>query len=283
MNSTTLQPQRARWTALVEPFAWLGATTWAPGPRIARLQDGIGAGRVLHSEWGALLARFVDAEGQVEYRTLARVQRLFATYVERLATTDPDAFADSADQLAFFLNAYNALALFQAVQRYPVPSLRAVPYAFLRPYPVGQRNVSLIQLHGTFVRAFGDPRVHAALFPAARGGPVLSTEPFVGTQLHEQLDAATRRLLADQQRGARYDGATNTLFVAAPLVRWAGDWVYPHLMPRLPGVLAGRIQPRHFLNALAPFLPPALATIANTNHPTVRSLPFDWTLNDQAA
>jgi hypothetical protein len=263
--------------------SWLGATTWGALPRIARLRDGAGAGRVLHSEWAALLSRFVDDAGLVDYRTLVRVQRLMETYLERLADTDPDAFADTDDQLAFYLNAYNAIAMYQVVQHYPVLSLRAVPGAWVRPFPVGRRNVSLVQLHGTLVRAFGDPRVHAALCPATWGGPILFNEPFVGTRLQAQLADALRRLLADGERGARYDAATNTLYLAAPLVRWAGDWVYPQRMPRAWGLIAGRAQPQRFLQAIAPYMPPALAAVVPAQQLTVRALPYDWTLNEQPA
>jgi hypothetical protein len=263
--------------------SWLGATTWGALPRIARLRDGAGAGRVLHSEWAALLSRFVDDAGLVDYRTLVRVQRLMETYLERLADTDPDAFADTDDQLAFYLNAYNAIAMYQVVQHYPVLSLRTVPGAWVRPFPVGRRNVSLVQLHGTLVRAFGDPRVHAALCPATWGGPILFNEPFVGTRLQAQLADGLRRLLADGERGARYDAATNTLYLAAPLVRWAGDWVYPQRMPRAWGLIAGRAQPQRFLQAIAPYMPPALAAVVPAQQLTVRALPYDWTLNEQPA
>lgn len=281
MKTALPRDQAAPWTALLEGVSWLGATVWPKPPRIARLRDGVGAGRALHSEWAALLSRFVD-DGLVDYRTLGRVQRLFESYLQRLADTDPDTFADSDDQLAFFLNAYNAIAMYQAAQHYPVPSIRTVPYAFVRPFPVGGRNVSLVHLHGTLVRAFGDPRVHAALCPAARGAPVLPSEPFTGTQLQAQLNDVLRRLLADEQRGARYDHAANTVYLAAPLTRWAGDWVAPHLMPHAASLVAGRVQPQRLRQALAPWMPPTLADVVHLQQPTLRVLPFDWTLNAQS-
>lgn len=278
--NTEASHHAAPWTALVENMSWLGATTWAKPPRIARLRDGVGAGRALHSEWAALLSRFVD-DGLVDYATLARVRRLVESYLQRLADTDPGSFADSDDQLALYLNAYNAIAMYQVVQHYPVPGIKAVPYAFVRPYPVGGRNVSLVQLHGTLIRAFGDPRVHAAVCPAARGAPVLGSEPFVGTQLQTQLDAAMRGLLADDQRGARYDAATNSLYLAALLLRWAGDWIAPHRMPGVTHLITGRAQPQRLLDAIMPFMPSALADAVQQHHPTLRALPFDWTVNAQ--
>jgi hypothetical protein len=280
MNTGPEHHRAAWWRALLEPIAWLGATTWGRTPRIARLHDGVGAGRYLHSEWGALLERFV-AGGLVEYRTLTRVQRLFEAYLEGLADTDPEGFADADDQLAFYLNAYNALAIYQVVQHYPVRSIREIPDAFLRVYPVGQRNLSLTMLHGVVVRVFGDGRVHAALCPAARGAPLLQSEPYVGPQLQTQLDTALCSLLADPQRGARYDRGTNTLWLAAVLHRWGGDLVYPHLMPSARSLLLGRLQPQRLLDALLPYMPPELAAAVQTEQPTVRPLPFDWTLNEQ--
>lgn len=160
--------------ALVEGSVWAAGAVAGRAPHIGPLYGGTGAGRFGHSEWSALLGRFVR-NGAVEYPTFRRVQRLVSEYLRRLAQVDPETFIDADDQLALYLNAYNAIAVHQVLQHDPIRSIREIPGAFLRPYPIGRRNLSLHTLHATILRAFGDPRIHAAINPAARGAGPIST------------------------------------------------------------------------------------------------------------
>lgn len=266
--------------SLVGVSAWLSAAL-GPQPRLGPLHGGVAAGRFQHSEWSALLGRFVQ-HGRLDYQQLLRVRRLVEVYLSRLADHDPETFIDTDDQLAFYLNAYNAIAVHQVLLHYPVTSIRAIPHAFVRPYPIGRRNVALHTLHGGLLRSFRDPRVHLALSPAALGGAPLQPQAFSGTSLQAGLDAATRRFLADPDHGARYDAATNTLWLA-PILRWlGGDLLQPATMPQLGGLLRGWASPRALLEPLRPYLPPELAA-ALPARPTIRALPFDWRLNDPRA
>ncbi|WP_025745657.1 DUF547 domain-containing protein [Kallotenue papyrolyticum] len=267
---------------LAEASVWLSSAALRRRPlRVAPLRQGVGAGRVQHGEWQALLLRFVR-DGVVDYVTLRRVRRLLEAYLERLAEHDPERFADADDQLAFYLNAYNAIAVYQIVIHPGARSLREVPGAFTRSFAVGRRNLSLHALHGGVLRAFGDPRVHVAIVPAARGAAPLQAQAFTGASLQAELDAALRRLLADPRRGARYDAARNTLWLS-PIFGWfAGDFLYPQAMPGLRGLLAGWRHPQRVVSVLQPYLPPEIIA-ALAQHPTVRFLAFDWSLNDRPA
>lgn len=268
----------AFWTTLTGTISWAGATIWGQSPRIAPLRSGGGTGRFEHGEWTALLRRFVDPSGTVDYQTFQRVGRLVEVYLGRLARAEPDNFADADDQLAFYLNAYNAIVVHQVLLHYPVNSIRQIVFAFVRPYPVGRRNLSLHLLHANLLRSFGDPRIHAAIAMAARSGAKLRS--FSGTNLQTELDMALRQLLADKVYGVRYDAAINRLYLP-PMLRWfAGDFLAPHAMPKPWHLVHGLINPDPLASVLAPYLPPALAMV-QTQQPQVKALPFDWTLNDR--
>lgn len=243
--------------SLAEAAARTTVEAFGRPPRLAPLREGAGAGGERHGEWAALLGRFVR-DGRVEYATMQRVRRLVEVYLSRLAEQNPDTFADSDEQLAFFLNAYNTIAVHQVLLHYPVSSLGAIGGARGRAYPIGRRNVSLLSLEAGILRAFGDPRIHAAITPAALGAPALQPRAFNGVDLQQELDAAVRRLLADQQRGAAYDAAADVLWLPATLQRYAGDWIAPARMPAAALVLRGRLQPAAMLATLAPFLPDGL-------------------------
>ncbi len=264
---------------VVEGLVWVVSAAAGRRPRIGPLRDGVGAGRFQHSEWTSLLSRFVQ-NGTVEYSTMVRVRRLLEVYLQRLADIDPEAFVDADDQLAFYLNAYNAIAVHQVLCNYPIASIREIPGAFLRPYPVGRRNLSLHSLHSHVLRAFRDPRVHVAIAPAARGGPQLMPYAFTGAGLQAELDAALRRFLGDEQRGIRFDPATRTLFVAPMLTWFAADFLRPYAMATLSNLLPGRAGPGAVLHALRPMLPPA-ANAALDSGPRIRTSTLDWALNER--
>lgn len=269
------------WTEHIATSAALaGALVWGRRPRRGVLRDGAGAGRWQHEDWNALLRRFVH-NGEVDYHTFSRVRRILEIYLDRVADARPDTWVDADEQVAFYLNAYNAIAVHLVIARISVASLRDVPAAFARPYPVGQRNVSLGELQHSILRAYGDPRVHLALAPAARGGPSLQSWAFSGRELQAQLETITQQFLADEQRGARYDAATHTLFLSPILRRWAGDWIDPTRMPSPTPLLHGWLQPTAMLPKLLPYLPPTLQTTlrAAPQPPRLQWITYDWRLN----
>ncbi|HEX6291595.1 MAG TPA: DUF547 domain-containing protein [Herpetosiphonaceae bacterium] len=273
-------PTPTKRTAIVEQAVWLVAAAWGWRPRIGPLQAGAGAGRFQHSEWTALLGRFVQ-NAAIDYATMRRVRRLVEVYLHRLAEDDPERFADADDQLAFYLNAYNAIAIHQVLLHYPVASIRAIPGARTRPYPVGRRNVSLQTLHGSILRAFGDPRIHAAISTTARGGAQIQPQAFTGSNLQRALDTAMRRLLHDNAHGARLDPATNTLYLSSIFRSFGGDFLQPQAMPGPLGLLAGWRHRAGLVPLLRPYMPPDLAIAMQQTPPQVRFLPYDWTINDR--
>jgi hypothetical protein len=277
MNDTAMLPRPLE--RLTEAAAWLGATRLRRPIRIAPLRGGAGAGQLQHSEWNALLLRFASG-GAVDYVNFRRVRRLLEAYLSRLADADPEAFADADDQLAFYLNAYNALAVYQIVTHSNITSIREIRGAFTRSFPVGRRNLSLHGLHGGVLRAFGDPRIHAAIAPAARGA-ILHDRAFIGATLQTDLDTAMSRLLGDRQRGARYDAATHTLVLPAIVRAFAGDFLYPARMPRLSGLMRGWRDSQRVAQTIVDQLPAEIGA-AIARQPRIVFRAFDWSLNDRS-
>ncbi len=273
-------PEAAQRIPVVEGFVWATAALAGRRPRLGPLRAGVAAGRFQHSEWAALLGRFVQ-DGTVDYHNMVRVRRLVEVYLQRLADTDPETFIDSDDQLAFYLNAYNAIAIHQVLMAYPIGSIREQRSALLRSYPIGRRNISLHMLHGNILRTFGDPRVHLAICNSARGSAAIMPYAYTGATLQTELDAAVRRFLADPARGLRWDAATHTLVVSPFLAWFGGDFVRPYAMPQVSTLLKGWARRLRVLRALAPWLPSDVQA-ALTEKALLKMGHFDWSLNDRA-
>jgi hypothetical protein len=121
---------------------------------------------------------------------------------------EPGAVPDSKkDQLAFYVNAYNAWILHEALQKYPTKSVKDPLFTFFlgKRIKVGGELMSFNHLEKDLIRAkFGEPRVHFALNCASRSCPPLLPEPFRGSTLDAQLDRIARGFI--NGRGVQVKG-----------------------------------------------------------------------------
>jgi uncharacterized protein DUF547 len=158
------------------------------------------------------------ARVRVDYAGLAASpdwQRL----VQSFATSDLTALRTREQQLAFWIDAYNVLAIDLVVRHYPVASIRDIG-SLLRPVwkrtagIAGGRRVTLDDIEHGIVRPLGEPRAHAVVVCASTSCPALPREPIVPDHLDEQLDAAVRQWLADPEKGMRIDRGADTVWLS---------------------------------------------------------------------
>jgi hypothetical protein len=172
----------------------------------------------------ALYARLLDrhtrevadlARVRVDYRAIAASED-WRRLVAQLAAADLAALRTREQQLAFWIDAYNILAIDLVAQHHPVASIRDIG-SLLRPVwkrpagTVGGRARTLDEIEHGIVRPLGDPRAHAVVICASTSCPALPREPLVAERLDAQLDAAMRRWMADPGKGLRIDRAANTV------------------------------------------------------------------------
>lgn len=222
-----------------------------------------------HSPWDALLKAAVrPTDGRVDYARMKADPRL-GTYVAALAAFDPEDLPSREQKLAFWLNAYNALAVSGVAARWP--GLKSVTdaapnFGFFKEvvYTVGGRSLSLDAIEHEIIRKrFAEPRIHAALNCASASCPPLRAEAYLGTKLEAQLDAQFRGFVLDTSRN-RIDAATGKVALSALF-----DW----FRADFGGVAA----------TLSRYLPPleAGAVAAAEKAGTLTYLPYDWGLNAQ--
>ncbi len=186
------------------------------GPLLAALMMlGAGSARALDAElYAELLDRHTRevadlALVRVDYRAL-RESEDWRRPVRSLAESSPASLRGRNEKLAFWINAYNVLAIDLVVRHYPVESIRDIGW-LLRPVwkrPAGQvggRSYSLDEIEHGIVRPLGDPRAHAGVVCASLSCPPLLREPWRPDRLDAQLDAALRGWLADPRKGLRID------------------------------------------------------------------------------
>jgi hypothetical protein len=227
--------------------------------------------------YAELLARHTravpDLAGtRVDYRALT-VSPQWRALVASLAASEPSRLASRDEQLAFWIDAYNILAIELVLKSYPVASIRDAGSIF-RPVwkrtagRVGGRGYSLDEIEHDIVRPLGDPRVHAALVCASTSCPALRREPFRAAELDRMLDAATQEWLADPRKGLRLEPESRTLWLSKVF-----DWFEPDF------AAAGgvrRFAARYAPEAARRALEDEAASLR------IRYLDYDWSLNDLA-
>lgn len=128
----------------------------------------------------------------------------YIDYVGRISPrSHPQAFATPADQLAYHINSYNALAIHNVLE-FGVPRdldgfFRRLRFFYLRKYRVGGRRISLYNYENDVIRPLGEPRVHFALNCMAVSCPRLPRTPFTGDHLDETLERLTREFFSESR------------------------------------------------------------------------------------
>ncbi|MEO1092966.1 MAG: DUF547 domain-containing protein [Pseudomonadota bacterium] len=192
-------------------FTWL--ERWAaPASRLVDAhwtQSGSGSS-VDHGPWAAFLQRFVTADdagvNRVRYDQVGPADRAaLDAYIADLAATDVTALA-RAEQLALWINLYNALTVRTVLDHPGVDSIREITFGrsgasgpWGEPLvTVEDRDLSLDDIeHGIIRPVFDEPRIHYAVNCAAVGCPNLQMTPFTAAGLDDQLDQAARSYVND--------------------------------------------------------------------------------------
>jgi hypothetical protein len=110
------------------------------------------------------------------------------------------------EQLAFYINAYNAWILHEALGKYPTKSVKDPLFTFFlgRRIKVAGEEMSFNHLEKDVIRSkFGDPHVHFALNCASRSCPPLNRQAFRSEELDAQMERLARAFV-NSEKGVKY-------------------------------------------------------------------------------
>ena len=100
--------------------------------------------------WTKVLTRYVDDAGRIDFDSLRQNHVDLDRVVAFIAAVDPDSqpqrFPDKHSRLAFYINAYNALAMYGVVQAGVPESLGGLTkftFFYLRTFTIGEKSISL--------------------------------------------------------------------------------------------------------------------------------------------
>lgn len=253
-NQTLVQLMNRTTSHIVILISTLLLSGWTPDPN--QMLD--------YSGYERLLKTYTEENG-VRYAAWAKNEEdltALKEFVEYLGQVDIDTLSE-AEQVALYINLYNAAMLQIVLENYPLESVKTIgilPFSVFKKdrITLGDSKLSLDDIEkGILLRKYFDPRIHFAVNCASKSCPPLRTEPFTGNRLADQLQEQTE-LFAQSERAARVDEETGSIAYSS-LFKWYAD------------DFAGE-TPSEYLNQYRNEALP-------TNYFT-KWIPYDWSLNE---
>lgn len=171
---------------------------------------------VSHEEWQAILSKYVITNTEkinlVDYPQLKKdgLEKL-KKYIDNMSTISVDSLSRN-EQLAYWINLYNALTVYTVAQYYPIGSIQEIdisPGLFnMGPWgatliTIADTPLSLDEIDNRIVRPiWNDPRTHYALNNASIGAANLRRQAFSGASIDKQLNEAAAEFI-NSPRGAQ--------------------------------------------------------------------------------
>lgn len=148
---------------------------------------------------------------QVDYAALKGDGSQEKTY-RNLSAFDINHLIGKDERLAFYINAYNILALKMVTDNWPTDSIKDVGSLFSPVWNksagrLGGNTVTLGDVEHQILRKMSEPRIHLAIVCASVSCPDLRPEPYTAARLNEQLDDQSRQFLHNLGKGLRIEGS----------------------------------------------------------------------------
>ena len=244
----------------------------------------------LHRPLDEILDLYVR-DGFVYYRALRSDRAKLDRYIAALngPAAQEHARGSREQQLAFWINAYNAFVLRTVIDHFPIKgrsaaypavSIRQIPGAFDRlTHRAAGRTLTLDAIEKEILTPLGDARAFLALGRGAVGGGRLRSEAYDATRLEDQLKAVAAESITRKEI-IRVDEANNQVSVS-PLFSWREPAFVASFADKADGTFKERSPlERAVLALIEPHLVGGEVEFLEKNTFRITFQDFDWRLND---
>ncbi len=223
-----------------------------------------------HEVFNALLKKYVSTTGVVNYKGFIKDTVILNGYLKQLENTPPNQkIWTKEEQMAYWINAYNAFTIKLITRYYPIKSIKDIGSSIQIPFvntpwdikfiTIGNEKMDLNNIeHGKLRKQFDDPRIHMVLVCASKSCPILLNEAFDPKKLDEQLTQQSRAFLSDKYR--------NKITADKPQLSMIFKWYGMDFNTKGSSV-------REFVNLHS--------TVKIKPDAQISHLDYDWGLNDQ--
>lgn len=229
-------------------------------------------------------------DGLVYYRALKSTRGRLDHYVASLNVPAATYSGwSNAQQMAFWVDAYNAFVLETVIDHYPVHgtapgapsnSIRQIPGAFDRnTWHAAGRAVTLDAIEKTILPEFKEPRLYLALGRGAVGSGRLRSEAYTADRLDAQLAGIQAEFVTNREM-LQVDRDNGTITVT-PILSWRDQEFIAAYDKQDDPVFSSRSPiERAIVSFIKPNLLPLEKDFVMQNRFKVAFGTFDWHLND---
>ena len=159
---------------------------------------------VFYEKYGQVLKKYVDKDGNVDYRILKRKRRDLFSATQQLANLNANtlvSFKSDDEEKAFWINAHNILTLKLIIDNYPIKrnimftpwypfdSIKHIPGGREKTFfPLATFSYTISEIEQNLLEKFKDPKLCFAFSYASASSPMLRNEVYTGEKLHVQLE-----------------------------------------------------------------------------------------------
>lgn len=212
-----------------------------------------------HSAWTALLKKYVDARGFVDYMGFKNDNTALQDYLSYLSSYGPDESWSVQEQLAFYINLYNAYTVKLILDNYPTQSIKDINGPWTKAFvPVGNTTISLGGIENSILRTMNEPRIHFAINCASVSCPKLLDEAYTAAKIDAQLERVTHEFINGERNQITANGAK-----VSQLFNW---YAKDYKVKGIESVI-------EYINKYSKVKIPENATL--------EFLQYDWSLNEQ--
>ncbi len=185
-------------------------TLWFTCSNCRAIRNDSNSKPITHEPWDDLLKKHVGNDGFVDYKGFIQDSTLLNKYLKRLEAAHPnDKNWSRQEQMAYWINAYNAYTVQLIVRHYPVESIKDIKKGV--PFVNTVWDIKFIKIesfrydlnnieHNILRPVFKDARIHAAVNCASYSCPKLLNEAYTAARLEAQLDGSMRSFINDPVR-----------------------------------------------------------------------------------
>ena len=156
-----------------------------------------------HSVWDQILILNVSEDGKVNYEGVMKDSPLFYKYFRSLSENPPTEQWSKEEKLAYWVNAYNSIAVKMIIDNYPVKNINELHDPWNQKFfRIKDKRYSLDDIEHKILRKMGDPRVHFVINCASTSSPKLMNMAYTSDNIEEALEKCTREFINDPTKNS---------------------------------------------------------------------------------
>jgi hypothetical protein len=173
---------------------------------------------VSHEIWDNLLKKNVSKKGEVNYKGFKNNSELLEKYLVQLSKKAPDKTFSQNEELAYWINAYNAFTIKLVLKYYPIASITNIDKPWDIPFiRIENKTYTLNEIEHQIIRKkHNEPRIHFALVCAASSCPILLNEAYTAEKINTQLQTQTILFINDSSKNT----ITKNKIILSELFNW---------------------------------------------------------------